>query len=164
MRLPDMGRTQAAPPGEHDMVFIQHIPHELPDANGVRMLPNGSQQNRARPLALKLVRHGEGNFRRVCLLAHAPEGATTHSGNIVVVFDHNDPTRMLPLIFRTEPVDKGRIGPTEACPKSEVRGFRRKPPVGLNDPLPIIRKQWAQDHGELVAKLQSIMVQQNREV
>ncbi len=68
---------------------------------------------------------------------------------------------MLPLFFLTEPVDEGRIGSAKARPKPEVRGFRRKPPEGLNDPLPIIRQQWAQDYGKLVTKVQSIVVQQN---
>lgn len=71
---------------------------------------------------------------------------------------------MLPLIFRAEPVDESRIGPAKACPEPEVRGFRRKPPKGLNDPLPVIRQQRTQHHGKPVAKLQSIVVQQNREV
>ncbi len=73
MRLSDMGRPQAAPPSEHDMVFIQHMPHELPDANGVRMFPDGSQQDRSSALPLKLIRHGEGDFRCIGLLSHAPE-------------------------------------------------------------------------------------------
>lgn len=71
---------------------------------------------------------------------------------------------MLLLIFRAQPVDEGRIGPAKARPEPEVRGFRRKPPEGLNDPLPIIRQQRPKDHGKLVTKLQSIVVQQNREV
>lgn len=71
---------------------------------------------------------------------------------------------MQPLIFSAEPVDEGRIGPAKARPEPEVRGLRRKPPEGLNDPLPIIRQQRAQDHRKLVAKFESIMVQQNREV
>ncbi len=68
-----MGRPQAAPPGEHHMVFIEHMPHELPNANGVRMFPDGSQQDRSCTLPLKLIRHREGDFRRIGLLSHAPE-------------------------------------------------------------------------------------------
>lgn len=71
---------------------------------------------------------------------------------------------MLVLIFRTETVDEGRIGSTKARPESEIQRLRRKPPEGLNDPFPIIRKQRTQDHGKVVAKLQSIMVQQSEEV
>jgi len=71
---------------------------------------------------------------------------------------------MQPLIFRTETVNEGRIGPAKARPEPEVRGFRRKPPEGLNDPLPVIRQQRPQDHGKLVTKLQSVLVQQNGEV
>lgn len=55
------------------MIFIQHLRHKLSDADGVRVLPDRSQQNRSSTLALKLIRHGEGDFRRVCLPAHAPE-------------------------------------------------------------------------------------------
>lgn len=164
MGLPDMGRAKAAPPREHHMIFIQHLRHKLPDANRVRMLPDCSQQDRSSTLPLKLIRHCEGDFRRVCLLAHAPERAASNAWNIIVVFDDNDPARMQPLIFCTEPVNEGRIGPTKARPEPEIRGFRRKPPESLNDPLPIIRQQRTQDHRKLVAKLQSIVVQQSREV
>lgn len=67
MRLPDMGCPQAAPPGEHDVVFIQHLRHKLADANGMGMLPNGSQQQRASALALKLIRHGKGDLGGVSI-------------------------------------------------------------------------------------------------
>ena len=92
------------------------------------------------------------------MLAGAPERAATHAGDIIVVFNDNDPARMLPLIFRTQPVNESRIGSAKARPKPEIRGFRRKPFERLNDPLPIIRKQWAQDYRELVAKVKSIVV------
>lgn len=68
MVLPDISRAKAAPPGEHDMIFIQHIRHKLADPNTGGMLPDGSQQERTCTVALKLIRHGEGDFRRVCIL------------------------------------------------------------------------------------------------
>lgn len=156
MGLPLMCRSQTGPPSEHDVVFIQHIGHKLPDARLQRFHPQHRQQDRAHSLALKFIRHCKGDFRTICGSLQAPVGATAYARDLVIVFDHDHPRPVLAVVIGTQPLDEFRIGPLHPRPKPEVRGFRREPPEGIRDPLPVVRRQRAQDHRELITQQQAV--------